>query len=168
MRKAIASLLVANCVLLGLVLLPYTKFKRQLPKLKEAYTCNTDDCVGIAETIYSNLDTTVDPCNDFYKYVCGNWPKNHPRTEELPQPRTFSLLSQGISENLIDALEDENHFNSSAIKKAQHFFRACTDLTFRDELGLLELRKILEKAGGFPMISKHWDEKEYNWVDAYN
>ncbi|RWS03870.1 hypothetical protein B4U79_14606, partial [Dinothrombium tinctorium] len=30
-----------------------------------------------------------------------------------------------------------------------------------------ELRRILEKAGGFPMISKHWDEREYNWVDAY-
>ncbi|RWR98389.1 neprilysin-11-like protein, partial [Dinothrombium tinctorium] len=38
---------------------------------------------------------------------------------------------------------------------------------FRDEFGLLELRRILEKAGGFPMISKHWDKDEYNWVDAY-
>ncbi|RWS06556.1 hypothetical protein B4U79_01559, partial [Dinothrombium tinctorium] len=146
----------ANCILLGLILSPILKFKRQPPKVKDPNTCYSDDCINL-----------VDPCDDFYKYSCGNWPKNHPRTDEMRKQSTLPLLSQGIGEKLIVALEDENHFNSTAIKKAQHFFRSCTDLTFRDEFGLVELRRILEKAGGFPMISRHWDEREYNWVDAY-
>ncbi|RWS03095.1 neprilysin-1-like protein [Dinothrombium tinctorium] len=121
----------------------------------------------IAESLYANINLNVDPCDDFYKFTCGKWAQVHPRPKGEEQWGNFILLSKQIKTKLKDALEDKSHYNSTAVKKAQNFYTACNDLTFRDEFGLLELRRILEKAGGFPMISKHWDKDEYNWVDAY-
>lgn len=42
----------------------------------------------------NNLDTTVVPGNDFYKYACGGWMKNHPLTGEYSRFGSFDELRE--------------------------------------------------------------------------
>ena len=35
--------------------------------------CNTPECVSAAHSLIQNMDTTADPCEDFYQYACGNF-----------------------------------------------------------------------------------------------
>lgn len=37
-----------------------------------------ETCVTTAATIIKNMDTKSDPCQDFYKYACGQWIKANP------------------------------------------------------------------------------------------
>ena len=35
--------------------------------------CNTPECVSAAHSLIQNMDTSANPCEDFYQYACGNF-----------------------------------------------------------------------------------------------
>lgn len=35
--------------------------------------CNTAECKEAAKHILSKIDTTIDPCDDFYQFACGKF-----------------------------------------------------------------------------------------------
>ena len=35
--------------------------------------CRTAECSQLAAVVMSGIDASVDPCQDFYNFSCGNW-----------------------------------------------------------------------------------------------
>ena len=58
--------------------------------------CTTKECVQGAAYILNKLDTTVDPCTDFYQYSCGNWIKNVHIPPSKSKYGSFSMISDEI------------------------------------------------------------------------
>lgn len=67
------------------------------------------------QEIASQLDESVDPCNDFYSYACGGFFKTHKLTTNESEISALMILSSENLEVLRHALENVSRYSEVCI-----------------------------------------------------
>ncbi|XP_065289043.1 neprilysin-1-like [Dermacentor albipictus] len=86
----------------------------------ETLVCNTTNCSIIAQTLQSKLDNSVDPCQDFYRYVCGTYSENN-QVAQLSLKITQATL-QHLNITTVPST------GQTSWEKVAGLFRACLSL----------------------------------------
>ena len=92
----------------------------------------------------SAIDKSVNPCEDFYAYACGNWQKNNPIPADKVRYGRFDELGERNRYTVYALLEQAaNHPKTPLQAKYGNYYASCMNQPLADQLGTKPLRRTL-------------------------
>ncbi len=100
----------------------------------------------------SNMDLSINPADDFFRYANNNWLKNNPIPEEYSTYGAFTEIDQHneiLIQDIIDEVsKDENAAQGSVAQKIRDFYNAGMDTVAIDGRGYSELQPYFDMVDG--------------------
>merc|ERR1719192_820899 len=132
--------------------------------------CMTPGCVQAAADILSNMDHSVNPCEDFYQFACGGFIEKTVIPDDRTRMSSFSVLSDELLTQVRMILEEESEPNEAKpFRMARDVYKSCMDVGKIQDLGLEPIKQILEELGGWPVLlgpNGTWtSENNYIWYE---
>lgn len=132
------------------------QLQRDLALFKEEATrfCLTADCVLTAADVLGRMDRAVRPCDDFWKYSCGGWLREH--HNELVEHESWGVVDEveaRIRRHIRQRLESGSarcageHMTTDC--KMHQLYSRCMDTQTLDAIGARPLQDILDDFGGW-------------------
>nr|XP_048677681.1 kell blood group glycoprotein isoform X5 [Caretta caretta] len=120
------------------------------PHTRPTKPCDTEECLMLLARLLEVRNATIDPCEDFYGYACGNWEANHLRTETMESSNVFDVLleeNQLILKRLLEV--PQLRVEGSAKGKAIQFYHSCMDTQQIEAEGAQPLKELINQVGGW-------------------
>lgn len=143
---------------------------------KVATECLTPACKYAAAYLLEAMNTSVSPCANFYEYACGGWRTHHRIPDSQDRTGTFSVATDKLNSDLVDALGQfniatESKTSSGAVAYVAYIHQQCTSLgKVSTEIGQAHLKSLTQSilAGQEWPIGQHSDSKKsHSWKDNY-
>jgi len=170
-------LLVITCVVLSIFLV------KEVNKNEEAGTqpkkasedhedgdqklyCYSPDCLQIAAGFARKMNTSIDPCLDFYRHSCASWMKENPIPPARNMYDTFYQLDEENSKRLRDILEEMDELpEQSAVKKTKSYFESCVKEEEVEKETNATLTPVIAKYGSWALDNETWNATQWKWPE---
>ena len=91
-----------------------------------AEQCTTLSCIHAAATMIEQMEFSIDPCEDFYEYACGNFDLEIRSADEETTINTFAEVENNMVEYLLTLFEDDNKIYTKKLHQLSiHMFKTC-------------------------------------------
>ncbi|CAO1629004.1 unnamed protein product [Sympodiomycopsis kandeliae] len=125
--------------------------------------CNTKECVLASASVLQSLDTSINPCDDFYQFATGGWLKSpeHQIPDDAGEFGTFALVAQHNAQVVkdvlnqaptlqqaqeflaLDAGSEDDKIDQRNLAKLKTFYDTCMDVGAQDKQGAKPLLEVL-------------------------
>ncbi|HLJ27253.1 MAG TPA: M13 family metallopeptidase [Candidatus Angelobacter sp.] len=96
----------------------------------------------------ANLDKSVDPCVDFYRFACGNWMKNNPIPPDYTDWVSFSEVQEhnyAVLREVLEKASPANPKRSPSVQKIGDFYSSCMDEQAANKKGYTPIQPELDR-----------------------
>lgn len=130
--------------------------------------CLTSGCIATASRILNAMDSSVEPCDDFYQFACGKFVRETYIPDDKLTVDTFNRLADQIDIQLRTIIEADIAANESKVfKLVKKMYKSCMNRTAVEALGLDAFKQIISNIGGWPAVEgESWNETAWDWIDA--
>lgn len=91
------------------------------------------------------MDTSVSPCENFYKYSCGGWIQNNPVPADQSRWGTFNQLAERNRARLRTILETAAKEPTPETRKIGDYYASCMDEQGIEKRGIAALKPELDR-----------------------
>lgn len=118
--------------------------------------CLTSECILLSASILSSLDTSQDPCENFYDFANGNWLKENPVPADKASYGKFEGLAKR-NQQLIKTILEANvtiaetdaedlvpSYDNRLLHKLQNLYTSCTDENTLNNIGQKPLNDVVK------------------------
>ncbi len=100
--------------------------------------------------VLENLDKSVSPKTDFYKYACGGWQQAHPLQGEFARFGTFSLIREETKKQVRSLIEElgenpDSKVHGTVAQKVHDLYEMGMDMPRRDAEGANPLVPMIKR-----------------------
>ncbi|CAN7996552.1 unnamed protein product [Ixodes hexagonus] len=111
--------------------------------------CASKSCQAVSKLLNSSVNSELDPCDDFYAYVCDGWRRSHPLRSFESQRSVFSEATNNVRSRLHESLLkiSGKTTKNAPIRKLARFYQACTKSLTPEGNGVVSMKKFLRHVG---------------------
>ncbi|KAM7363684.1 neprilysin 7 [Cochliomyia hominivorax] len=133
-------------------------------------TADNDYRRNYSEKMLSYMNNSVQPCDDFYEYACGNWKNVIDEHQDLSKRNNILDLSYNLMDIVRNLLErpDINDVAPEYADKfelAKNFYHNCLEAELYPMRASSKYLSLLKEIGGFPAVETDWNEKNFHWLN---
>ena len=120
-----------------------------------AAVCRTDECASLVRLLQTNMDKTVDPCENFYNFSCGGWVKNAKLPADSSSYGQLNVLfNVKVEAELKRILQNVTvRFGEvEAVSKVKKIYKLCKDMEAINRAGAKPVLDLINRTGGWNLV----------------
>ncbi|XP_023211933.1 neprilysin-1-like isoform X2 [Centruroides sculpturatus] len=132
---------------------------------KKYEVCDSKVCRDIEEELMSSINRSIDPCDDFYSYVCSGWIKSNPLPATESSWNSFDVVEHRVNDQLKKILQEMTTSENAMDIKVRDLYTGCINQGKRDEIGVKPLKVLANQLGSWPLLGGPFDHN-YDWTKS--
>lgn len=133
----------------------------------DEFVCFTKECVQTASRIKSWMNETMDPCENFFNFVCGEYGSSN-----IKASSPFTSLNIETTKKISQILQNNAKNNESYVFRiAKNVFKKCITEGSEQEINQNDSFKssqnIISSIEQWPLFNgTQWDINSWSWINA--